>query len=108
MNMPIIEERKTYNFKSALWLFRGEKKSWFVVTIPPSMSREIRFKTMDRAAGWGTVKADAKIGGSEWTTGMYLNGASACYFLPVHDEVREKEGLTRGTEVECSIEIDVD
>lgn len=99
---------KSYNFESELWIFKSEKSDWHVVTLPTPISREIRFSTLEQAHGWVSVRANAKLGKSEWQNALYLNAKSGRYLLPVAESVRKAEKAEIGDTLSITIEILID
>ncbi len=57
--------------------------------------------TSGKRRGFGSVKVEAVIGGSEWSTSMFPQDDG--WFLPVKAAVRRAEGLEEGGEVTAEI-----
>ncbi len=57
--------------------------------------------TSGKRRGFGSVKVEAVIGGSEWSTSMFPQDDG--WFLPVKAAVRRAEGLKEGGEVTAQI-----
>jgi hypothetical protein len=47
----------------------------------------------------------AVIGGSEWRTSIFPDGARGCYVMPVKAKVRKAEGLGEGDRAAVTIEV---
>lgn len=52
--------------------------------------------------GFGSVKVEARIGGSEWSTSLFPQ-KDGTWFLPVKAAVRRAEGLEEGDEVTAAM-----
>ena len=53
--------------------------------------------------GFGSVKVNARCGGSEWSTSVFPQDYG--WFLPVKAAVRRAEGLEEGGEAEVELEL---
>lgn len=93
----------TYRFTASLWLWPGEA-AWHFISLPVSIAEEIRFLRPRRGPGWGSVKVTAAIGGTRWRTSIFPDKKSGTYLLPVKAEIRRKERLEAGREVEVGLE----
>ncbi|ARN80633.1 DUF1905 domain-containing protein [Methylocystis bryophila] len=96
----------TYRFASTIWRYPGEA-AWRFVTLPEPISREIQL-FHPRRAGFGSVKVTAAIGGSEWRTSLFPDKKTGRYLLPIKADVRKKEHLEDGAELEVSLVVPCD
>ena len=55
-----------------------------------------------RRRGWGSLRVEARIGETRWTTSVFP-GDGTTWLIPVKLEVRVAEGLVEGGEVEVEI-----
>lgn len=78
--------------------------SWYFTALPPEISAEIR-EIPRPARGFGSVRVRARVGGSEWATSIFPDGASASYVLPLKKAVRDAEALVDGGPVHVRLEV---
>jgi hypothetical protein len=64
----------------------------------------VRRLELGQRRGFGSVKVNARIGGSRWSTSVFPPGEGG-WFLPVKQAVRRAEGLEEGAEVEVELEL---
>lgn len=55
-----------------------------------------------RRRGWGSLRAEAKIGSTQWTT-MVVPGDGGTWLLPVKRAVRQAEDMSEGAETEVGV-----
>ncbi|MEX1279302.1 MAG: DUF1905 domain-containing protein [Acidimicrobiia bacterium] len=95
---------RTFEFQGSLWEYPGEAP-WVFVTLPAEVADGIA----DLAApgrGFGSVRVDARLGATTWSTSLFPDRRSASYLLPVKRAVREAEGLVAGDVVGVRLEVD--
>jgi hypothetical protein len=85
-------------FEARVRLYRGEKASWHLVTLPQSLADEIRF-FHGKGAGWGSVRVEAVIGSSRWKTSIFPQGKGGSYLLLLKAEIRKREQIGEGDDV---------
>jgi hypothetical protein len=91
-----------YKFKAKVWRYDGPN-GWFFVSLPLKISKEIRTLLKSEEEGWGRLKATAKIGDSEWKTAIWFDTKQNTYLLPLKAEVRMKESIQEGQDVELTV-----
>ncbi len=91
-----------YQFSGDAWQ-HGGAGSWFFVTLPKPMSSEIRNIFKSEEEGWGRLKVTAKIGNTEWKTSIWFDSKRRLYLLPLKSEIRKKQKITAGKNIEVSI-----
>lgn len=96
----------TLDFTAALWESRSEA-AWVFVSLPGEDAEEIR-ERIPRRAGFGSVRVEATIGATIWTTSLFPDKASGTFLLPVKKRVREAEGVIVGDQVAVSLQIDAE
>lgn len=93
-----------YRTRAKLWRWAGGKASWYFLTLPQKLSREIRLVDAGpRRVGFGALKVEATIGGSTWQTSIFPSAELKSYLLPVKAGVRKTEKLVEGKQVGVSI-----
>ena len=93
-----------HGFEAELWIWDvATKGSWFFVTVPEDVSEALRFGAGE-PRGFGSVRVEARIGGSVWRTSVFPSTDHAgCYVLPVKKAVRAAEGIDEGDRVRASL-----
>jgi hypothetical protein len=81
-----------YEFSAMIWQ-HSSPDSWYFVSLPKVMAKEIRENLKWMEEGWGRLKASAKIGNSEWKTAIWFDIKQNTYLLPLKAEIRKKENL---------------
>ncbi|MFC3455317.1 DUF1905 domain-containing protein [Amycolatopsis speibonae] len=93
-------------FDAELWVWdarRGE--TWTFVSLPQDVSEEIREITDGPRRGFGAVRVQVGIGGSEWTTSIFPDSKRGVYVLPVKKAVRKAEGIEEGDVAKVTVEL---
>lgn len=84
-----------FEFSGKIWQHDGPG-GWYFVSLPIDISVEIREGMRSLEEGWGRLKAQAKIGNSEWDTAIWFATKLHTYLLPLKADVRKKEKLEKG------------
>jgi len=77
--------------------------TWRFVALPQEIAKEIRENLKFLEEGWGRMKAAAKIGDSEWETAIWFDTKHKTYLLPLKAEIRKRENIEMGKDVEITI-----
>ena len=91
-----------YKFTAKPWQYTGPG-SWHFVSLPNELAKEIRNAFKSEEEGWGRLPATAKIGNSEWKTAIWFDTKVNTYLLPLKAEIRKKENLEIGKNMEAVI-----
>jgi hypothetical protein len=92
--------KSTYRTRAKLWRWTGGKASWFFLTLPAAVSKEIRIVDAGpRRVGFGSLRVEATIGGSTWRTSIFPSAGLNAYILPVKAAVRKAEKMAEGKSV---------
>ena len=91
-----------YDFSTNMWKHHAPG-GWYFVSVPKTISDEIRENLKWREEGWGRMKADASIGEIRWETAIWFDTKMDRYILPVKAEVRKKLKLETDTDIDVSI-----
>lgn len=97
----------SYRFEAKIWLYHSDKASWHFVTVPKDMSDHIKSFSAAPKRGFGSVRIKAEIGTTQWSTSIFPDKKSGCYFLPLKAEVREKQKLIDGQTVTVTLGLDI-
>ena len=98
-----MNETRDFTFSAPLWKYSG-KSAWHFITLPLEVSARIKFLQTGRR-GFGSVRVRATVGNSVFTTSVFPDAKSGCYFLPVKASVRKLEKIGHGDDVTCLIEL---
>jgi len=98
-----------FTFIGKCWLWQG-KGTWHFITLPQDKSEEIKFFSdnhFGKRRGWGSVRVSANIGGTAWETSIFPSGSLNAYILPIKAEVRKKQKIVAGDDVEVFLQISI-
>ena len=93
-----------FEFASTVTRWQGAA-AWHFNTLPPELAEDIRRFCGDLAAGWGSIRVDARIGETQWSTSIFPDKASSSYLLPVKAAVRRAEGIGEGDDVDVLLRV---
>ncbi|MDH4466890.1 MAG: DUF1905 domain-containing protein [Bacteriovoracaceae bacterium] len=96
--------KRKFIFSASVWLYSG-KSSWYFITVPRKISQTIYKQYSSNAKAWGTVGVLATIRKTTWTTSLFPDKKSQCYFLPLKLQIRKKEKILAGEEIKIKIEM---
>jgi len=91
-----------YEFITRIWKHTGQG-SWYFVSVPHELAKEIRNYLKSKEEGWGRLKATAKIGNTEWVTAIWFDTKMNTYLLPIKAEIRKKEKLELDKNIQTTI-----
>lgn len=91
-----------YEFVENVWKYNGEA-GWYFISLPKEISTEIRSMLKEQEEGWGRLKANTKIGNSEWKTAVWFDTKLNTYLLPIKAEIRKREKIDTGNSISVSI-----
>lgn len=91
-----------YEFSALIWQ-HDAPGGWYFLSLPATISKEIRQNLKWQEEGWGRLKATAKIGNFTWETAIWFDTKRSIYLLPLKAEIRKKENLTIDKEVSASV-----
>ena len=98
-----------FTFIGKCWLWQG-KGTWHFITLPQDKSEEIKFFSdnhFGKRRGWGSVRVSVNIGGTVWDTSIFPSGSLDAYILPIKAEVRKKQKIVAGDDVEVVLQISI-
>lgn len=104
-------DHRTFQVKSIVWLYQrsplmisGQVGAWHFVTIDKDTSAEIkRFDTFPRR-GFGAIRVKVKIGETSWETSVFWE-KKGTYILPIKKEIRKKESIKEGDEIDVVLKV---
>jgi hypothetical protein len=96
--------KSIYRVRAKLWRWKGGKGSWFFITLPAGVSREIRLVDAGpRRVGFGSLRVEATVGDSTWQTSIFPSAGLKAYILPVKAAVRKAERMAEGMSVNVQV-----
>jgi hypothetical protein len=93
-----------YVFSAELWQYDGPG-AWYFVSLPPDLTDDIRAKFGVRAAGFGSIKVEAAVRSTQWSTSLFPDKTRGTYLLPVKKSVRAAENLKTGDVATVTLQI---
>lgn len=95
-----------FQFKAKLWRHSGDA-AWHFVTLPAELSSQVRVLTQGLRNAFGSQRVIVSIGDSTWRTSVFADAKAGAFLLPVKAEVRRKQRICHGDEVEVTVELDL-
>ncbi|TFC90958.1 MULTISPECIES: DUF1905 domain-containing protein [Cryobacterium] len=99
-----ISRGPSFTFTAELWEYSGQA-AWIFVSVPADMAEDIRTVTDGRRGGFGTVKVQAGLGSSYWSTSLFPSSADGTFLLPVKRAIRRAHGVEAGDPVTIVLEL---
>lgn len=93
-------------FRAQLWRYAGDS-AWHFVTVPKDETEQLRRLSAGLRNAFGSVRVAATIGNTTWRTSVFFDSKAGAYLLPVKADVRRKEGIGAGDDVEVALELDL-
>ena len=90
-----------WTFDAELWLWKADA-AWHFITLPEYVSDEIEDVVVERR-GFGSLRVEARIGESQWSTSIFPSKEIGSFLLPVKKAVRAAEGLSEGAR--CTVQV---
>lgn len=87
-----LEEVK---FKAKVWMWEG-KAAWHFVSLPKTLSQNLKKSFGGLTAGFGSLPVTVKVGETSWKTSIFPDSKSGCFLLPIKASVRKAEKITTG------------
>jgi Domain of unknown function (DUF1905) len=85
-----------YVVTALLWQWKPARPragSWYFITIDGQTSAEIRYATLGRTGGFGSVRVNAEVGTTRWRTSLFPHKESGGFILPIKAEVRHRAAI---------------
>jgi hypothetical protein len=96
----------TYEVRAKLWLWHSDKTSWHFISVPQKVAEEIRLVDAGpKRVGFGSLKVQATIGETTWSTSIFPSAEHKTYVLPVKASVRKAEDLVVDKMVKVKLEV---
>jgi len=101
-----VNQSITFEFENNVWLYTAEKGSWHFITLPISLSNEIKDIVGDQKKGWGSIPVDVCVGNTNWKTSIFPDKKLNSYVLPLKASVRKSEQILNKQVIQVSITIE--
>lgn len=89
-------------FESAVTRWEKRVDDWFFATMPEEISVELReLPALPR--GFGSLRVQARIGASIWSTSIFFDGAA--FVLPLKKAIRQAQGISEGDVVLVDLDV---
>ncbi|MFJ4106010.1 DUF1905 domain-containing protein [Oerskovia enterophila] len=92
-----------YEFEAELWRWTARSEKWVFASLPDDVSDEIADSPLP-PAGFGSVKVEATIGRTRWSTSIFPDAGRRTFVLPVKAAVRRAEDVDVGDTVRIAVE----
>lgn len=96
--------RRRFSFTGELWRYEGPG-GWHFISLPEAEADEIEAMFASQAKGFGSLRVEATIGRSRWSTSISADRTQGTYLLPVRRAVRTAEDLAAGSTTRVDIAI---
>jgi len=93
-----------YTFSAELWKYQGADP-WHFISLPPEVSDDICAKFGAHASGFGSIKVEAVVASTKWSTSLFPDKGRGTYLLPVKKALRVAEELEEGDVATVSLRI---
>lgn len=105
----MMSEREEVIFTGKVWIWqarKGEKPMrWFFVSIEGEAAAALKLASLGLTAGFGSFPVRATIGTTTWRTSIFPQSRAGGWILPLKADVRKREGIEEGSEIEVSLAI---
>ncbi len=91
-----------YHYPAKIWKHNAPN-SWYFVSLPKAISKEIRANLQWQEEGWGRMKITASIKNVQWQTAIWFDTKLDTYLLPLKAEIRKKLRLKLEQEIEVDL-----
>lgn len=91
--------------------FQGKVRRWesnesfFFVSLPLRISREIREMSQGLTNGFGSLKVEATIGTTIWRTSIFPVSKNGAFDLPLKKEIRKAHNLKEGSTAKIELKL---
>jgi hypothetical protein len=94
-----------FRFDADLWRWESRRAFYTFVSLPPEVEDHVLMMAGDLLRGWGSVRVEARIGSSTFTTSVFPLGDDNAYALPVKRAVRDALGVGVGDTVDVTLRL---
>lgn len=94
-----------YACNCTVFIYASEKAAWHFAALSEQLSAEIKMFHGHHSGGWGSLPVRATVGNTTWKTSLFPDTKLKGYILPLKAEVRKKEAIVNGDNIELTFEI---
>ncbi|MDT7831092.1 DUF1905 domain-containing protein [Flavobacteriaceae bacterium S356] len=91
-----------YQFSTKMWK-HAPTGGWHFVSLPKTISKEIRESFGWQEEGWGRMKVIAEYKQHSWKTSIWFDTKAETYVLPIKADIRKKANLQINTKIEMVV-----
>ena len=91
------------SFEAEVWV--AQNGSWHFVTLPFDLADEIDDHAPDAKVGFGSVRVEATIGATTWSTSVFPDRRAKSFVLPLKASVRRAENVAVGQRVSVTLRL---
>lgn len=95
-----------------VWVWNGAGKDgqpakgrWYFLTIEGDAAIAVKAASAGRSNGWGSVKVEAVIGATTWSTSIFRAQNMGGFILPIKASVRKAEKIDEGTQISVTLQL---
>jgi hypothetical protein len=93
-------------FDAELWIWEARRAdTWVFLSLPISVSEQIRDLAGGRLRGFGSLRVWATIGRSRWRTSIFPDTPRNTFRLGIKTAIRRAEALKVGDRVAVTVEL---
>ena len=91
--------------------FRGEVfqaddgDAWHWVELSPEVSELVEQFSGGARGGWRSIKVDAQVGSTRWSTSLFESTDGDSFLLPVKATVRRAESIDAGDDITVTLRL---
>jgi hypothetical protein len=93
-----------YAIRAKLWQYDGPG-AWYFVSLPTDVADDIRARFGPPASSFGSIKVEAAVRETRWTTSLFPDKTRRTYLLPIKKAVRVAENLEIGDVTTISLRL---
>ena len=93
-----------FRFRVKVDVFRG-KADWYHALLPRDGSLVLDEMFSSQKRGWASLPVSVFLGDTTWETSIFFDRKKERYMLPLKKEIRKKEGLDVGDEIDIVVEV---
>lgn len=95
-----------YHFKTQARIYRGEKSTYYLATLPTNIADAIKTMREGRKRlGWGSVRVELTVGKTIWRTSIFPSSESKSFIFLIKQSVRKAETIAEGTRMQVSLKL---
>lgn len=93
-----------FSFSAEVWEHDGPG-AWHFISLPGEQADDIEARYGHQVGGFGSVRVEATIGATRWSTSLFPDRKRETYVLPLKKAVRSAEGLEAGSTAQVELRV---